>query len=218
MTVPVLVPWRTDEGILERVWMGVQNAQWRDPRFIIFEGDSDPNKLLSRPAAINAAAQAAGDWDVAIIADPDILVSPAKLATALDWVTRSKRAMVPFTERVRLSQEATRETLLSGGIQEPVETISWTPAALGPVGLVVVHREVWDAVGGYDTSLAGGYEDRAFLQAAMLMGSYKRLPGTAWQMWHLRPEPVVTREMAARFNNPYMTALTFRELKKELKS
>lgn len=55
-------------------------------------------------------------------------------------------------------------------------------------GLLVVSRDGWDRVGGYDERFVGwGHEDSVFNIALLLKAAWDRIPGSAWHLWHPAP-------------------------------
>lgn len=216
MTTPVLVPWRSDHGPRERLWTFVENRLWGDPaKYAVFEGDGEGD--FSRAKGINAAAEAAGDWDVAIIADADTIVPDERLDRAVEWVRRTGRVMLPF-DRLRMLNVGQSETLMRTG-QIPAETLPTRerPMDLAVSSLIVTPREVWDAVGGFDEAFVGyGWEDRAFMYAVNLHRPFKRMSGSAWHLWHPPSQDPESAEMSDRFNRIYTTAASLDELKKRI--
>jgi len=48
-------------------------------------------------------------------------------------------------------------------------------------GVLVIHRETWDLLGGFDERYVGwGAEDVEFA----IRHQFERVPGTCWGMWH----------------------------------
>ncbi len=176
MSLPVLVPWRTDHGEREAIWRRLRSTVWAG--WDVYEGDS-PHGEFSRSAARNAAARLAGDWDLAIFADADAFVPEAQLRGAIRLSRESGRLVIPFSERPYLWPGEWDQVLSEGWISwrsdRPVKHLSVSAA-------LVVPRRVFAAVGGYDERFSGwGFEDNAFLRSVRVMaGGVLRLHGPLW--------------------------------------
>jgi hypothetical protein len=193
MTIPVLVPWRPDGGRRDDLWRYVRRSFWSTlPGFRIVTGRS-PGGPFNRSAAVNDAAALAGNWRVAVIADNDTWVPPAQLLAAVDTATKSQRLTAAFSRVVELSRDYT-DGLLDGSASLADFNIDWVRTeALGvQSSMLVVPRELWNNIGGFDEKFAGGWggEDNAFWRAAsILAGEPMRVPGCAFHLWH---EPAAT--------------------------
>ena len=69
----ILVPRRDDNGYRDELWAWTK-AWWEreQSHMPIIEG-YHTDGLFNRSAAINTAARIAGDWDVAVIIDADVI-------------------------------------------------------------------------------------------------------------------------------------------------
>jgi predicted glycosyltransferase involved in capsule biosynthesis len=73
---------------------------------------------------------------------------------------------------------------------EPLNPEQWIHKITSWAGLLVLSREAWEKVGGYDEAFIGwGYEDNAF-QASLdrRVGHFDRVDGFVVHLWH--PAPV----------------------------
>ena len=69
----ILVPRRDDNGYRDELWAWTQGWWEREQSHMpIIEG-YHTDGLFNRSAAINTAARIAGDWDVAVIIDADVI-------------------------------------------------------------------------------------------------------------------------------------------------
>lgn len=154
----------------------------------IIEGDHLEGPF-NRSAALNDAASRAGDWDVAILLDSDVLVDLNRVRQAVTLAEQTGRVVHPFREWRGLKPQMT-EKVLSGyrgdwsrnGIHQTYRTnIS---------ACVVVPRAVWGATGGFDERFQGwGWEDSAWMWAVKaLTGGHLRIKGELWHLWH-KPSP-----------------------------
>lgn len=188
MRVVVLVPRRAGVADRDRIWAFVRAWWARDfPDMRIVEGDHDDDGPFNRSKAMNAAARAAGEWDVAVILDADVLVGVEQLHAAIARTVETGGPTLAFTERVCLSSAATRQVLSgwrgdwrSGKSVQNVYTDMCS-------SVVVVTRKLWDTLGGFDEGFVGwGYEDNAFMCAAETMSdrTLERIDGPCWHLYH----------------------------------
>lgn len=203
MRVVILVPWRTDDGPRAKVWT-VCRKRWEAlfPDWPIYEGVS-PEGPFNRSAAINHAAAQAGQWDVALVIDADVMLPQGNVqkAVALSgktgkvvWAHRRWRGMSEeATERLTRNDPAYEEAALGeGGITTPEFTadidlliekttpFSWSCC-------MAIRRDGWDRLGGFDERFAGwGFEDGATASAAMGLIGFDRIEGDVLNLWHPR--------------------------------
>lgn len=186
--VAILAPWRSGPEDRAELW-SFARAWWEHghPEWTIHEAAGPVTGPFNRSAAINEAAQAAGDWDVAIIIDTDTLVSPDAARTAVDVAAATDAMVLAGDERVMLSRDGTRR-ILEGyrgnwrvrGMQERVYTD-------GCSSCVVVSRKLWDQLGGFDPLFVGwGFEDIAFrIACETFSGKHMvKLSSEMFHLWH----------------------------------
>jgi hypothetical protein len=191
MRVVTLVPWRPGNHIRERNW------DWTRPHlealgYEMFLGDS-PGPW-ARAAACNEAARLAGDWDIALIADADTIPEKDAVQRAVVTVSLLPGAIRPHDRLWNLNKAQTQ----LAGTKGP-QAVRLTPRAsklLGG-GLLVVSRQAWDRVGGYDERFIGwGHEDSALQTTLLAEARWDRIEGQAWHLWHPR-DPIHTPERKA---------------------
>lgn len=184
MRLVALVPRRSDGGHRDEVWSWVR-SHWMaaHPTVDVFEGHHDDGPF-NRSAAINTAAAAAGEWDVAVIADGDSFVSTSQLATAVDTAARTHRITFAFN-RFRYLDEAMSRRVRDGFPGDWMPGVRWTMNDTCS-SQVVVSRTLWDRVGGFDEGFVGwGMEDIGFsLACQALGGGMERVDGDVWHLWH----------------------------------
>jgi len=190
------------------VWSWVR-ARWERefPTWRVVEGVESGSGLFNRCEALNRAAEVAGDWDVAVVADGDSVTSPVQSAAAVGWAASTGRLVYAFDEFLYLSRYMTENILRGyGGAWE--SGVEWTLANTQS-SQVVVRRSLWDEVGGFDEGFDGwGYEDVAFASACeTLGGNAVRVPGPVWHLWH-PPSTDPTHARLANLNrlNLYLEA------------
>ena len=194
-----LVPRRPDGAHRDRLWNRCR-SHWLSscPGIPIIEGAS-PDGPFNRSAAINAAAS--GDWGVAVILDADVLAPASQIYDAVEMAVRTGRMVLGFTEYLALNALMTRRVLEGGEPWESVQGISlrqWSHES----SIVVVTRELFDEVGGFDERFVGwGQEDVAFSQACrVLSGEPIRIPGRVVHLYHGRSPERDRRQPEYRAN------------------
>lgn len=168
----VLIPWRptANDRILafDRLW----RQQWEPMNVPIYLGDSG-HATFHRGASRNAAAYAAGDWDVAMFVDADVRLPERNIMQALDTASRHLRVVFPH-DRYRALDRHDRTFRES------------TAPTNG--GAFAISRTAWDLVQGFDERFAGwGFEDAAFRCATeTILGAPVRLVGTMSELHHVK--------------------------------
>lgn len=192
--IVILIPWRGGEE--RREWLWDICRPWLE-RFgwPIYTGDSVGP--WARAAAVNAASAAAGDWDLALVADCDTIPDPGSIYRAMDWIRSTGGAARPHAERWMLTKEGSLLAAQRGpGAIKPKHLGKLYPGG----GLLVITREAWDKVGGFDEDFIGwGYEDSAMTMSLMKLGLWERLPGEAWHLWHSGEQNKPRRESMNRY-------------------
>jgi hypothetical protein len=182
----VLLPFRGGEAHRDRAYAFVR-AKWEREGFRVFASPG-PAGSFNKSAAVNAAAALAGrrpsDWNVAIISDADVVVSREGAEAACARALRRKVAVRPFAVFQRLSEDGSR-WLMAGHATRRGDVLF--SRAAPPGGIVVVPRDLWEAVGGMDERFRGwGGEDNALASSLRVMGgaieAVRR--GEAWHLWH----------------------------------
>jgi hypothetical protein len=180
--VVTLVPWRGGDGLREQSWDIVrpylERFGWR-----IYLGDREGP--WSRGAAINAAARDAGNWDVAFIADADT-IPPEGLDAAVVTALRNGGGVRPHDDLYRLTPSGSIAAANRGtAALEPRHIEREHPGG----GFLIVAREGWDRVGGFDERFVGwGHEDSSLNIQLLLKADWDRIPGEAHHLWHPEPE------------------------------
>lgn len=195
MKVSILMPWReTDERrLMIREWV---EARWQSimPAFQFCEGHA-PDGPFNRAAALNdAASKATGD--AFLVVDADTAVNQDALAVGLDLLKdRQKYWVLPYVTYYNLTETAT-DLLMSyppaSAIPEPWPGAYEYRLTDSVSGIVMLRREAWEAVNGFDARFVGwGGEDRAFQRALeVLWGPCVRIPSYVVHLWHHAPESV----------------------------
>jgi hypothetical protein len=199
MTEVILVPRRDDNGHRDALWDGLVKPWWErhQSHMPIIEGHHTEG-LFNRSAAVNRAAEIAGDWDVAVIIDSDVICHPGRVKEAVKIARSSGKMVLPHTVRYDLTWPATID--VQAGRLDPFaidvpnlrkprrfiqNTYSVENGHPSISSVVVISRRQWDEVGGFDEQFRGwGYEDTAFAAACETFGGIERLEGEVWHFWH----------------------------------
>lgn len=183
MRTVVLVPRRVDGGRRDFVWSWIRSRWEREhPAWDIFEGHHDDGPF-NRSAAINTAAQAAGDWDVAVIADSDSFTGPDQIDAAVAKAVDTGAMAIAYERYCYVNRQMSEQIMAgwNGSWWDGVEfTMTNTCSNMNVVG-----HKLWTAVGGFDEGFVGwGWEDCAFSVCCAAFGGRVRVPGELWHLWH----------------------------------
>lgn len=184
----ILVPRRDDNGPRDALWEWCRGWWEREQSHMpIFEGYHEDG-LFNRSAAVNRAAALAGDWDVAVIIDSDVVCDAQRVKDAVRLAHETGSLVLPHDERRDLNDAGTK-LVMSGykGNWDRYVHRRYSAANGHPSvsSVVVVPRRLWDEIGGFDETFRGwGYEDTAFAAAAETFGGIIRMPGEVWHFWH----------------------------------
>jgi hypothetical protein len=216
MKAVILVPFKTDSGPRLRNWMHARSL-WAELDLDIEEATTDP---FERAASRNLAAANAGDWDVALFADADILLgSPDQADAAIMRCYRTGAYTVAYSHLRYLTEEGT-ESVVNGKAANFADTDE-------SVGLTweccfAVRRDIWDETGGFDERFRGwGGQVSAFFYAAATFGGRERIHGSAYHMAHplvdraLEPHFQANCELAERYKAAVDDPAAMREILKE---
>lgn len=176
MKVAVLIPYRPGDQYRENAFRFVRD--WWDQFGYPVHVAAGPEGLFNRSAARNEAARSAS-WDVGIFADADTIGEPELIPKAVEAAAAGKLAY-PFTQFEGLSAVGTRNLINGAGRLQVIKR-----KRLSPGGILAVHRDLYELVGGYDEAFQGwGYEDLAFVYAVGTFAETHREPGTITHLWH----------------------------------
>jgi hypothetical protein len=177
--VRLIVPRRADKGHRDRLWRFCRRS-WEASGWPVVEGHHKVGPF-NRSAAINRAA--AGEWDVAVIIDADVLVDLDRVGEAVERAHATGRMVLPFTRRQSLSLESTQRIMRGGAT--PTKADATETQTYNVSTCVVVPRCLWDEVGGFDARFVGwGGEDDAFWAACRALAGVDKIDGDAWHLWH----------------------------------
>lgn len=183
--VAVLVPWRPSDPIREDRWKFVRRW-WADAGYLVIPAD-DGGAPFSRGCSANLAAQHV-DADVLIIADADTITPLPQVEEAVRLAHQQPGMVVAHDRWCYLTVWATKQYMDGDDRwRRHIEfTLDNTVSSC-----VVLSRETWDTVGGFDPRFrAWGNEDTAFsLATAALCGPIRWVHGDTMHLWHPK-EPI----------------------------
>lgn len=186
MKTVILVPRREDGGHRDRLWAHCK-ALWieRHPEWEIYEGHHNDGPF-NRSSAVNLAAEMAGDWDVALIIDSDVITAPDSVEDAVKLAYSTDKMVVAHDERVMLSKSGTESVL--GGYMGPWRARSMVERVwMDSVSCAVaVSRKLWEMAGPFDEKFVGwGREDTAFrISCEAETGPILKVCGETFHLWH----------------------------------
>lgn len=188
MRVVVLCPIRRGIPERDRLW-DFCRPRWESffPDWRIVEGVHEESEgPFNRSLAINRAAVAAGDWDVAVIIDNDVVFEPRAVESAVQIAAVTNRLVVGHDERIMLTNFGTGRILKgdtgSWRNRQYVERIWYDSVSC----VVAVSRWLWDEVEGFDPLFVGwGREDTAFrIACESVSGPMVKVAGETFHLWH----------------------------------
>lgn len=162
-------------------------ARWRSemPDLEVFEGHHTGG-YFNRSAAVNRAAALAGDWDVGVIIDSDIVIDTGQVRAGIARAVKTGALTRPFHVRHELNARGSRRIMTGwNGDWHPYVQRDYHDMLSS---CIVVTRKLWDEVRGFDEAFVGwGFEDNAFHAACVTFGGpMQTLDGELWHLWHMR--------------------------------
>lgn len=186
--VRIVVPRRVDCGERDRLWRYCRDRWPTGGGWELIEAHHDDDGPFNRAAAINEGAAAAG-WDVLVVIDSDIVIDGPTVLEAVRVAEATGKLVLPYTRRRLVTPDGTRR-ILAGKHAGSWDTVSRPDANTAHCSsVIVVHRTLWETVGGFDDRFVGwGGEDDAFHAACLALAGVERLPGNVYHLHH-RPSP-----------------------------
>jgi predicted glycosyltransferase involved in capsule biosynthesis len=200
--ISFLVPYRPDEE-RDRLfsWVHARLKIFSKAQIVIRDSEGEE---FNRARARNLAAKDS-DGDVLVFVDADSVFDFRPFLEAVHLVLEKVSWALPYTEYFNLTPECSEGLLARDPatvLPEYPEYIHRFPSAETPepavAGCVVVRRDAFESVGGYDESFRGwGLEDRVFAMALhRKFGEATRVEGPLCHLWHSTP-------VEERFGQPH---------------
>jgi len=186
MRVVILVPRRSDGGHRDRLWDHCRTI-WAQkfPDWPIYEGEHLEGPF-NRSAAVNVAARTAGDWDVALIIDADVICAPTSVEAAVDLAFSCDRLVIAHDERIMVNRRGT-EQILDGYEGSWRDRHLVDKVWLDSVSCAAaVSRTLWELAGPFDEKFVGwGREDTGFrISCEVETGPIVKVCGETFHLWH----------------------------------
>jgi hypothetical protein len=177
----VVIPWRVSRTHKPRrleVCVEALRAALPYARVRVFDSGHQPfNRAASRNAGVMDC-----DGEILVVCDGDAIAEPAPLLEAVHAVDDG-RLHLPYMAVRLLTQDGSEHVQLG---DDPQDARVWhtNPNSVG--GCVVVSRDTWRTVGGWDERFTNwGFEDTAFWAAIDTLFGTTRHEGTLYDLWHI---------------------------------
>lgn len=186
MTTVILVPRKADGGRRDAIWAWVRGwiSDHHDYRIVEHHLDGPWNPSRAR----NAAANAGGDWDVAVFWDADTIAHPAKVEEAIRLTVETGKLVNAADSHMYLDKPSSDRIMAwEPWFPRPAHVDTDHVYARPSGGILAITRTLWNATGGYLEAHEGwGEEDLTFLALCNIFG-----PGNTWtpdsmsvHLWH----------------------------------
>jgi len=186
---PIIVPRRADDGMRDENWEKIKANVWGSSTIIESHHDDGPfNVSMAR----NLGIESLEDWDLVVLADADSFVAPDVFHRAVRVAAQTRRMVIPHSRWLNVELDEHELLFTEGYIQtrEGRKRVTGTTSSV-----VVLPREVFDAVNGFDERFKGwGYEDTAFhIAVNALHQPAIHFEGDVYHLAHERPKEDTNR-------------------------
>lgn len=187
--ISLLIPFASADPIRTKIFEWV-HLRWQRlfPEWEIVLGESDTGDF-NRSQARNAAF-AASTGDIIVLSDADTACNPTIALNAIAAVESGAPWIIAHDRYYSLTKEYTRWLIRQppeNRLVQPFE-YDWVMKEKSQAGVIVMPREAWEAIGGYNEDFKGwGYEDNEFaVRLDRKWGEHERIKGSMVHLWHPR--------------------------------
>lgn len=185
--VSILVPFRSDGGRRANLWAwNKQRWEYLLPGVEIIESDCGNTPDFSMTKAKNIAASQS-DADIFIFADGDTTTHHGWINEAIEAIHNKEIFWALYTRCDKLDVVSSNRLLNSPtSIEIDNYQVDETTFGVSLGGIVIVPREGYETVGGFDERFTTwGAEDACFAMSMYtLWGVPHRYPSTIYHLWH----------------------------------
>ena len=188
----IVIPYRTDHGHRERLLQyNISRLRSLVPDAEIVIQDSKYT-IFNRAEARNVGVSRLKKVEYLLLLDADTLFNSDQIERGVEAIENGAPWVIAYDTYCSLTESASAEILrhrpdLYLGEPEPGKTMFKLKSF---AGVLLMRKEVFHDVGGYDERFKGwGYEDNAFKDKMdTLHGPFQRVRGNAYHLWHPRSE------------------------------
>ena len=149
------------------------------------DSEEDFNRSRARNEAFKCST-----GDILVLSDADTICTPGQIVEAIRRVQSGVPWVVAHDKYYSLTEHYTNELLTErpdvdlGSL--PKYESNWVMTNTSQAGVLVIPREGWEKVGGYDERFKGwGYEDNEFaVRLDREWGFHQRVSGPMLHLWH----------------------------------
>lgn len=189
MTTAVVIPFR-DRGLdplrLENLTRVVDHWAGYGCDVVLTGDGRTGDEQFNRSAAYNRGI-ADTDAEVLILAESDLLISPAQIDRAVEMAIDSPGMVVPFSWFMALS-EADSVLVRNHELEPSLGNSTPIKGHRGSIGAInVLSRDTYELVGGYDERFEGAWYDDDAMKIAfdVAAGPTRWVEGSAYHLYHL---------------------------------
>ena len=184
--ISFLIPWNSGDSYREQSFEYLFNFLLKEfPESEICVGEDD-SEVFNRSKARNNAFEISTNNIICII-DADTIIPPESVFDGINICTKNSTWVIPYYNYFNLTREYSQRFMMSDSL--PLEDeLEFDFKILSWAGALILDREMYHKVGGYDERFEGwGWEDVAFRVALdNKIGRHLRCGSYVAHLWHPR--------------------------------